>query len=164
MKLKFCKVHLTAGSAQDGTDGDALKSGLEARVARHAAWVSLLTGQEQRGETGDLEEVLREGCRQLAGRLSAEEFSEMVDALGSQLVYRDLLLNLPQELARARLIAGRFGDEDELAIKIRGLTLQQRAALLDVQEWVWLDGNPSGKSIEDSCCHLGLQLCNEAAR
>jgi hypothetical protein len=134
---------------------------LEAHARRPYEWARHLVGSEDGVASGELQRALREGLVQIAGWFSEGEVAEMVHALGCGVVCRDLLLVLPEAYSRGRTVLGE-SVSPRLMFKLSALTLRMRGALLDVLEWVWLDGRPSGLSYQASCDRYGLQLTDEA--
>lgn len=133
---------------------------LAARARRPYEWAKHLTGSEAGIASGEYLRVLRDGRHQLAGWFSEAEVAELAGALGCRVFCRDLLLELPNAYADGRTARGKRVNSG-LMSKLATMTMAMSGALLQVLEWAWLDGCPSGLTYRESCDHCGLQLADE---
>jgi hypothetical protein len=150
---------LPAGQCGECPYCSNLVATLEERARRPHEWTRRLKGLEADVTSGAFQRDLRAWCVQLDGRFTEWEVAEMSNALGCSVVCQDLLLVLPEAYSRGRTARGEWVNP-RLMFKLSALTLRMKAALLDVLEWLWLDGRPSGLSVLESCDHCGLQLAD----
>ena len=157
----FSVVNAHRGS--QGSDSIAVGSAdasLDARARRSHKLAARIPGSESSATSSMYQRALCTGRTQLSGRFSPEEVMVMVSALGSELTTCELVMDLPDAVGQAVQTNGQ-GDAASLVEKLRTLTWEATAALLDALERVWDEGHASERTLEDRCERVGLHLAYE---